>query len=323
MILMSESVLKLNTEDPSDQHLLEEILVGLSKEQKELPCKLFYDKKGSELFDQITALPEYYPTRTEIGIIKSNIDEIAKCIGKNSLLVELGSGSSMKIRLLLGGLKEISAYVPLDISYNHLIESTNTLSKDFPDIRIIPLCVDYTKPFEFPKFDFEWEKLVVFYPGSTIGNFHPSYARKFLANVAKRTGKGSGLLIGVDLKKDKAVIENAYNDTKGITAEFNLNILYRLNSDIGFNFDTDKWEHSAIYNENQGRIEMHLVSLTNQRVSHNGSKISFDKDESIITEYSYKYSLDEFEELIKDYYNVQKVWVDSNKRFSLQYLSVI
>ncbi len=320
---MSESVLKLNTDDPSDQRLLEEILVGLSKEQKELPCKLFYDKKGSELFDQITTLPEYYPTRTEIGIIKSNIDEIASCIGKNSLLVELGSGSSMKIRLLLGGIKEISAYVPLDISYSHLIESTNALSKDFPDIRIIPLCVDYTKPFEFPKFDFKWEKLVVFYPGSTIGNFHPSYAKKFLANVAKRTGKGSGLLIGVDLKKDKAVIENAYNDTKGITAEFNLNILCRLNSDIGFNFDTDKWEHSAVYNENQGRIEMHLVSLTNQRVSHNGTRISFDKDESIITEYSYKYSLDEFEDLIKDYYRVQKVWVDSNKRFSLQYLSVI
>ncbi|NIX14444.1 MAG: L-histidine N(alpha)-methyltransferase [Candidatus Dadabacteria bacterium] len=320
---MSESVLKLNTDDPSDQRLLEEILVGLSKEQKELPCKLFYDKKGSELFDQITTLPEYYPTRTEIGIIKSNIDEIASCIGKNSLLVELGSGSSMKIRLLLGGIKEISAYVPLDISYSHLIESTNALSKDFPDIRIIPLCVDYTKPFEFPKFDFKWEKLVVFYPGSTIGNFHPSYAKKFLANVAKRTGKGSGLLIGVDLKKDKAVIENAYNDTKGITAEFNLNILCRLNSDIGFNFDTDKWEHSAVYNENQGRIEMHLVSLTNQRVSHNGTRISFDKDESIITEYSYKYSLDEFEDLIKDYYNVQKVWVDSNNRFSLQYLSVI
>ncbi|NIP39823.1 MAG: L-histidine N(alpha)-methyltransferase [Candidatus Dadabacteria bacterium] len=320
---MNESVLKLNTHDPRDDHLLEEILSGLNQEQKELPCKLFYDKKGSELFDKITALPEYYPTRTEIEIIESNIEEISACIGKNSLLVELGSGSSIKIRLLLGGLKEISAYVPLDISYSHLIESTNALSKDFKQIKIIPLCVDYTKPFTFPDFDFEWGKIVVFYPGSTIGNFHPAYARKFLGNVAKRTGKGSGLLIGADLKKDKSVIENAYNDSRGVTAEFNLNILYRLNSEIGFNFDTDKWEHSAVYNEKEGRIEMHLVSLTAQNVSHNGTRIFFEKDESIITEYSYKYSLDEFEDLIKDYYRVQKVWVDSNRRFSLQYLSVI
>ncbi|NIT13907.1 MAG: L-histidine N(alpha)-methyltransferase [Candidatus Dadabacteria bacterium] len=303
--------------------MLEEVINGLHKDQKELPCKLFYDKKGSELFDKITELAEYYPTRTEIEIIKSNIEDISSCIGENALLVELGSGSSTKIRLLLSGLKKMSAYVPLDISYNHLIESTEALSKDFPHIRIIPLCVDYTKPFEFPDFDFDWEKIVVFYPGSTIGNFHPPYAKKFLANVARRTGRGSGLLIGVDLKKQKEVIENAYNDAKGITADFNLNMLSRLNSEIGFNFDIDKWQHRAVYNEPEGRIEMHLVSLAQQCVSHNGTRIYFEENEFIITEYSYKYTLAEFESIVNDYYRIDGVWVDNNGKFSLHYLSVI
>lgn len=320
---MSETVLKLNTHDPNDEQLLEEVLIGLSKEQKELPCKLFYDKKGSELFDEISKLPEYYLTRTETQIIKSNIENISDHIGHNCLLVELGSGSSIKIRLLLNGLKALSAYVPIDISCNHLTESSDTLSEDFPNIRIIPLCADYTKPFEFPDFDFLWGKIVVFYPGSTIGNFHPHYAQKFLASIARRCGKGSGLLIGVDLKKEKNIIENAYNDSRGVTAEFNLNILYRLNSDLGFNFEIDKWEHSAIYNEHDGRIEMHLISLADQNVSLNGKNILFKKDESIITEYSYKYTLSEFENIISDYFKVEKVWVDNNNRFSLQYLSAI
>jgi dimethylhistidine N-methyltransferase len=320
---MNEKALKLNTHDPGDEQLLEEVLEGLNKKQKELPCKLFYDKKGSVLFDEISKLPEYYPTRTEIDIIKSNIEDISNNIGKNCLLVELGSGSSMKIRLLLKGLKELSAYVPLDISYNHLIESSNALSRDFPNLRIIPLCVDYTKPFKFPDFDFSWQKIVVFYPGSTIGNFHPNHAKKFLATIAKRCGKGSGLLIGVDLKKEKNIIENAYNDSKGVTAQFNLNILYRLNSDVDSNFEIDKWQHNAVYNEHEGRIEMHLISLATQDVSLNGTRILFEKNESIITEYSYKYTLSEFKNLVRDYYKVQKVWVDNNNRFSLQYLSII
>ena len=320
---MNEKVLKLNTHDPNDEQLLEEVLNSLKKKQKELPCKLFYDKKGSELFDEISKLPEYYPTRTEIGIIKTNIEDISDHIGKNCLLVELGSGSSMKIRLLLNGLNELSAYVPLDISYNHLIETSSTLSRDFPDLRIIPLCVDYTKPFEFPDFDFSWEKIVIFYPGSTIGNFHPHYAKKFLAMIARRSGKGSGLLIGVDLKKEKELLENAYNDSKGVTAKFNLNMLYRLNSEVGSNFEINNWQHNAIYNEYEGRIEMHLISLTKQDVSFNGTRIHFEKDESIVTEYSYKYTLSEFENLISDHFKVERAWVDDNNRFSLQYLSAL
>lgn len=316
---MNETALKINNDYDVEEHLLQEIKYGLSKKHKELPCKLFYDKRGSELFDKITTLAEYYPTCTETDIIRANIEEIYRYIGDNCLLVELGSGSSMKIRLLLEGLKQLAAYIPLDISYKHLIESATALRKDFPDINIIPLCVDYTKPFKFPAFNFEWNKTVVFYPGSTIGNFHPEYAKKFLASVARRSGSGSGLLIGVDLKKDKDILENAYNDSLGITAEFNLNILHRLNTELGADFDIDSWEHEAIYNQKKGRIEMHLKSLAKQIVTIDDEEIYFKKNETIITEYSYKYTTAEFESLTKDYYNVGKVWTDSNNWFSLQY----
>ncbi len=319
---MNDTALKINSDYDVEEHLLQEIKDDLSKNHKELPCKLFYDKRGSELFDEITTLAEYYPTRTETDIIRTNIEEISRYIGDNCLLVELGSGSSMKIRLLLEGLMQLAAYIPLDISYKHLIESATALRKDYPDIKIIPLCVDYTKPFKFPAFNFEWKKTVVFYPGSTIGNFHPEYAKKFLASVARRSGSGSGLLIGVDLKKDKDVLENAYNDSRGVTAEFNLNILHRLNSELGADFDIDSWEHEAIYNEKKGRIEMHLKSLAKQIVTIDDEKIYFKKNETIITEYSYKYTTAEFESLTKDYYNVEKVWTDSNNWFSLQYLTV-
>ncbi len=303
--------------------ILNEVILGLKKKPKQLPCKLFYDKKGSELFERICRLPEYYLTRAELEIMSKNIEDISSFVGNNCLLVELGSGSSIKTRLLIDNLSQLAAYVPLDISHEHLIESVESLSNDFPALKIIPICADYTKPFNFPNLDFKWSKTVVFFPGSTIGNFTPRYAKKFLAMIAKRTGRGSGLLIGVDLKKGISVLENAYNDSEGITAKFNLNILSRLNSEISADFNLDCWNHQALYNDREGRIEMRLISLRDQSTRLNGTSINFRKNESIVTEYSYKYSLSEFEELAEDCYRVEKVWVDKDRKFSLQYLSVI
>ena len=202
------------------------------------------------------------------------------------------------------------------------MESVNNLSIDYPDLKIIPICTDYTKHFNFPCLDFEWTKTVVYYPGSTIGNFTPKDAKKFLSMIANRTGKGSGLLIGVDLKKNISILERAYNDSKGITAEFNLNILSRINHEISANFELENWKHKAIYNDEEGRIEMYLISQKDQTTRLNGTRIHFRKNESITTEYSYKYSLNEFQNLVNDFYTVEKVWVDKDKNFSLQYLTV-
>jgi len=303
--------------------IMEEAITGLNKKPKQLPCKFFYDKKGSELFEKICTLPEYYLTRTELEIMSANIYDISSFIGNNTLLVELGSGSSLKTRLLLDNLPQIAAYVPLDISYSHLMESVAMLSGDYPDLKIFPICADYTKPIKFPDLNITWSRIVVFYPGSTIGNFIPEYAKKFLASIANRIGKGSGLLIGVDLKKNISTLEKAYNDSSGITAQFNLNILSRLNSEISANFNLDNWYHKAVYNKNEGRIEMHLVSASNQSARLNGTAITFSKGESIITEYSYKYHLSEFRDLAREHFRVEKVWTDEGKRFSLQYLTVI
>jgi dimethylhistidine N-methyltransferase len=320
---MNRAAHNLNSVQSKGSEILEEVISGLNKRPKQLPCKLFYDKKGSDLFEKICNLPEYYLTRTELNIMSDNIDEISSRIGNSCLLVELGSGRSLKTRLLLDNLSDLAAYVPLDISYQHLMESVKLLSNDFPYLKILPICADYTKPFKFPSLNFDWSKIVVFYPGSTIGNFTPKYAKKFLAMIAKRTGKGSGLLIGMDLKKNISVLENAYNDSKGITAKFNLNILSRLNSEISANFQINNWNHKAVYNQKEGRIEMHLVSMTDQSTRLNGTTIKFRSNESIVTEYSYKYSLTEFKMLAQDYYNVEDVWVDKDENFSLQYLTVI
>lgn len=239
------------------------------------------------------------------------------------MLVELGSGSSLKTRLLLNNLHQLAAYVPLDISYSHLMESVSLLSGDYPDLNIFPVCADYTKPFKFPVLNVAWSRIVVYFPGSTIGNFTPEYAKKFLATIAKRIGKGNGLLIGVDLKKNISTLENAYNDSRGITAQFNLNILSRLNSEISANFNLDNWYHNAVYNKNEGRIEMHLISALNQAARLNGTTVYFRENESIITEYSYKYHPSEFRNLASEHFRVEKVWTDKDNRFSLQYLTVI
>lgn len=319
---MNSNLSRLEKFETEKENLLEEILEGLSKPQKELPSKLFYDQKGSSLFDEICELEEYYLTRTETSIMTENIEEICSILGRNCLLIELGSGSSKKIRLLLSGLQSPAGYVPIDISEEHLINSVNILAKDYPDLKILPVSADYTQPFSLPKFDFIYSKKVVYYPGSTIGNFEPGYASKFLNSIGNRMGVGTGLLIGVDLKKDKKVLEDAYNDKKGITAEFNLNMLTRLNNELDTNFNLEHWKHNAFYNSEEGRIEMHLESLLDQDVRVDGETVSFRKEETILTEYSHKYSIEDFEQLVSETYNLEKVWSDNENKFGILYFTV-
>lgn len=315
----------MNTHIQENLHteILDEIIEGLSKKQKSLPSKLFYDEKGSQLFDLICELEEYYPTRTEIKIMNDNVEEIASCFGDKSVLIELGSGSGVKSRLLIDHLPRLIAYVPIDISSEHLLSSAETLKEDYPHLNVYPLIADYTQYFTLPGISEAYNFIDAFYPGSTIGNFTPAEAKDFLRRIAKTCGKGSGLLIGVDLKKDVKILNAAYNDSKSVTAEFNLNILNNINNLVEADFDLDKFKHHAFYNEEQGRIEMHLISTEKQIVKIEDHSFKIEKDESILTEYSYKYGLEDFADLIKDIYSVEKVWVDDNKLFSVQFLRAL
>jgi dimethylhistidine N-methyltransferase len=309
-------------EAKQNNEILSTVINGLTKPLKELPSKLFYDERGSLLFDEITRLDEYYPTRTEMQILENNIKEIGSLLGQGTALVELGSGSSRKIRLLLDNIPGLAAYIPIDISENHLMKSVADLSNDYPGLRIIPLVADYTREFSLPQIKVPYDHLSAFYPGSTIGNFRPEEAKSFLHRIAGLIGSNGGMIIGVDLKKDIETLEAAYNDGKGVTADFNLNILSHINKETGSDFNTDNFRHLAFYNSDAGRIEMHLVSKVDQRISLNGSLIELRKNDDILTEYSYKYTIKEFEDLIGDFFEVRNVWTDGNNLFSVQYLRV-
>ena len=298
-----------------------DIIKGLLKPLKELPAKLFYDERGSQLFDQITRQPEYYPTRIEQKIMEQYIDEITNRIGPNSLLIEYGSGSSQKTRVLLDHLPRLVGYVPIDISREHLMQSAAKLATTYPYLEIMPVWADYETDFELPQPPRPVHHKVIYYPGSTIGNFHPGEAIGFLKQMRARCGYDCDLLIGVDLKKDEALLNLAYNDCAGVTADFNLNMLTRLNRELSADFNLDQFRHHAFYNEAAGRIEMHLVSKTRQTAHITGHKIHFETDESIWTESSYKYTLAEFADLVSQAgFAVEKAWTDTNRLFSVQYL---
>lgn len=300
--------------------VLEEVLPGLKDTKKHLPSKYFYDERGSELFEEITRLEEYYLTRRELGIMRNHLKEITVQIGEQSVLVELGSGSSQKTRMLLNELPELAGYVPVEISETYLANVVQSLNKEYPNLTIKPVCADYTEPFQVPEFNPSTGNYVLFYPGSTIGNFRHEEARRFLSRVSRILNYGGGMLIGVDLKKEKKILEAAYNDRKEITAAFNKNILIRLNREIHTDFNINHFRHRAFYNEDKGRIEMHLISEKDQSVSIGNEQIHFKKGESIHTENSYKYSLSEFEELVQPWFSVQNVWTDEQNYFSVQYL---
>lgn len=300
-----------------------EVLFGLRQTPKSLPCKFFYDERGSRLFDQICDLPEYYPTRTEMGIMQAHVAEMTARFGPDCRLVEYGSGSSLKTRILLDHAPHLAAYVPVDISREHLRRSAQALRAAYPALEILDVCADYTQEFSLPSCRRLVQSTVVYFPGSTIGNFPPSEATDFLARIAALCGKNGGLLIGVDLKKDRQTLEAAYNDAQGVTAAFNLNLLARINRELDGNFALDQWEHRAFYNAVEGRIEMHLVSSRDQPVRIGNAAICFDRGETIHTESSYKYSLDGFAALAKSAgWQVENVWTDPKRLFSVQYLII-
>lgn len=303
---------------PKPADFFAEVIDGLNKTQKSIPPKFFYDKAGSRLFDAICDLPEYYPTRTEINILKQNSDEIADHVGAGCLLVEPGSGSSHKVRLLLDGLRP-HAYIPMEISREHLRQSAEDLGGDYPWLDVHATCADFTSTIRLP-YSPEGIRKVVFFPGSTIGNFEPEEATRFLQELAGLVGPNGGLLIGVDLKKSKDMLHAAYDDEQGVTAAFNVNLLKRINRELGADFKTENFCHQSFYNELLGRVELHLVSQCDHTVSISGECFSFTAGESIHTENSYKYTIEEFQDLAnKAGFRPQAVWMDDDSLFSVHY----
>jgi dimethylhistidine N-methyltransferase len=308
---------------PATESFREAVLAGLRKAQKQIPSKFLYDARGSKLFDKICELDEYYPTRTEISIMKQNIEAMTDAIGARARLVEYGSGSSLKTRILLDHLEDIAAYVPVDISKEHLVESVNKLAADYPSLPVQPVCADYTTDLDLPEPPLPAERTVGYYPGSTIGNFRREEAQSFLRQIADTVGPDGGLLIGVDLKKDIEVLKEAYDDAEGVTAAFNKNLLRRMNRELDATFDLDAFEHRPVWNDDRGCMESHLRSKTAQTVTVAGERFAFEKGETIHTEDSHKYTLDGFADLAAAAgFRVDTVWMDDRSYFSVQYCVV-
>ncbi len=300
---------------------LDQLIDGLRQPEMMISPKYFYDERGSQLFEEITRLPEYYPTETELGIMRDNVAEIARLVGKQASLIEFGSGSSLKTRVLLEHLDELAAYVPVDISEDHLLESAQQIRDEFPQLDVLPVVADFTRPFQLPSPKIMPVRNVVYFPGSTIGNFTHEAALDLLRVMHGEAGEDGALLIGVDLQKDPAIIERAYNDSAGVTAEFNRNMLRHLNREFDADFDLDAFSHSAEYNEEEGRIEIRLVSEQDQEFTLGDESFSIGKDEAILTEYSHKYTLEGFAAMAEATgFRVAQVWMDAGRLFSVQYL---
>jgi dimethylhistidine N-methyltransferase len=306
----------------NETDMYSEVLNGLKTTPKKISPKYFYDKKGSELFESITMLREYYPTRTELFILNKYKEEMAEVAGTDSALIEFGSGSSEKVRTLLEAMPDLKEYVPIDISKDFLYQSAKALSMEYPNLNIHAVSADYTAKFEMPKL--QSERKVVFFPGSTIGNFEPAEMQEFLIQTAELLKPGGGLLIGVDLKKDHAVLNAAYNDKKGVTRDFNLNVLNRLNRELLANFKLEDFRHHAFYHAEKGRVEMHLVTVKNQVITIGDEEIPFNEGETIHTENSYKFTIEEFHKIAGTCgFTARKVWCDERKWFSIHYLEVV
>ncbi len=309
---------------PGVEYFRSEVISGLQKPQKELPSKYFYDVKGAQLFERICTLDEYYIPRSEADIMDTCKDEVVEVIGPYVYLLEYGSGDCTKVCFLLDNLDEPVAYAPIDISEEQLSCVSRQLHSHYTGVEVLPVCADYTNTFELPAPQRTYSRRVVFFPGSTISNFNPLPARSFLKNIARICRPNGGLLIGVDLKKDPIILHRAYNDSKGVTAAFNLNLLERINRELRGDFKIDAFEHYAFYNPKESRIEMHLVSRCEQVVRVGETDISFAKGESIWTESSYKYNIDEFARMVDAVgFRVERVWIDERNWFSIQYLSAI
>ena len=300
----------------------EAVLSGLARDPRSSPCRFFYDAVGSELFEEITKLEEYYPTRAETALLEAHRAEIARLVGAGRVLIEFGSGSSRKTSLLIGALGKVPAYIPIDIAAESLKEAAGWLSEQHDGLPILPLIADFTKTRDLPKAAQRRRKLG-FFSGSTIGNLGHAEAKAFMANAARLLGKGSAFLLGVDLKKPVSILIPAYNDRRGITAAFNLNLLARINRELDGDFDLTRFAHDAVYNEAEGRIEMYLVSLSDQTVRVQGRPFVFTEGKRIHTENSHKYTVAEFQALARaSGWRPVKAWTDSDRLFSLHLLEL-
>ena len=303
---------------PSADRFREDVLAGLALPQKSIPPKYFYDARGSRLLEEICELPEYYLTRTETAILRGNVADIAQFVGPDAELIEYGSGVQAKTRILVHAL-QTRLYVPIDIATETLQASSNDLAGRFPWLNVVGICADYTRPLALPEFvGVPIRRKVAFFPGSTVGNFTPEEALAFLKNVRRSVGTGGALLIGVDLKKDKPRLDAAYADPKGVTARFNLNLLERINRELGGDFQTSRFRHKAFYDPLRGRVEMHIESVYSQTVRVAGQRFDFHAGETIHTEISCKYSIAEFQELGKRAgFSPEKTWTDPEQLFCI------
>ncbi|MFV8836263.1 L-histidine N(alpha)-methyltransferase [Aquisalimonas sp. APHAB1-3] len=307
--------------DDAAGEFMADVLAGLAQPQPLIPPKYFYDDTGSRLFDRICELPEYYPTRTEMQILEQSAGDIGKRLGERIVLVEPGSGSSAKVSLLLKSLHHPVAYVPVEISGEHMLSSLTPLRQQFPNVEIIPVCADFTAGFTIPAVGAPVARRAIFFPGSTIGNFPPEDAAALLAQFRKLVGAGGAIVLGVDLHKDAGVLEAAYNDAAGVTAAFNRNLLTRMQQELGAVLDADGFGHRAVWNAPESRIEMHLVSRHRQSIEVGGSTFWFEADDFIITEFSYKYSQSGIDALAAEAgLRVGATWLDTHGWFSIQYL---
>jgi L-histidine Nalpha-methyltransferase len=308
---------------PADWALVEEIVQGLKDSPKHLSPAFFYDERGSQLFDQICTLPEYYLTRTESRILQAHAPEMTDRLGSGVLLVELGSGASMKTRRLLDRMRQPAAYVPVDISRRHLFAAARAIAGSYPDLQVLPVCADFTQPFDLPAPRAPIARVVVFFPGSTIGNFDPQEAEALLRVMRSIAGDEGGLLIGYDLVKNVEVLERAYNDAAGVTAEFNLNALVRLNREMGADFDLGRFRHEAVWMPAPAsRMEMRLVSECAQQVTIGADTVAFRKGERLVTEHCHKYTLESFTAMARRAgWESQAVWTDERCYFNVHYFT--
>lgn len=318
---MSEQKIHFHDMHPTANDLLEDVITGLQKSPRSIPPKYFYDEKGSQLFDQITELEDYYPARTEIKILQECKQDIVGLLNKGCMLIEPGGGSCSKVRIFVNELRP-KMYVPMDISKQHMLDSAEQMSKEIPWLDIHAVCNDFTFKLVLPE-GLPDTARVVFFPGSSIGNFHPQAAVQYLSDIASLVEQSGQLLIGVDLKKNKNILERAYDDSKGVTAKFNMNMLTRLNNELSADFDLQAWNHYSFYNSEQGRIEMHLKSMCEQVVCIDNHEFYFAENETIHTENSYKYTIEEFQSLgVEAGLCAEKVWVDDDNLFSVHLFSV-
>jgi dimethylhistidine N-methyltransferase len=316
-----DRAVRVRTAAEEDEAFAAAVIEGLSAPQKNLPCRYFYDARGSELFEKITKLPEYYPTRTETAILEAHAEEIAGGAGEGHVLVELGSGSSRKTEILLGAMPDLRAYLPIDVSESALEAARERLAARFPRLDIRPIAGDFSQALRLPA-DLRFSRKIGFFPGSTIGNLEGPEARALLESVRAILSPGGRLIVGVDLVKDEETLRLAYDDPAGVTAAFNLNLLARVNRAFGPIFDLDGFRHEARFNRQESRIEMHLVATRDQSVSVLGQRFSFLRGETIHTENSHKYTIEGFRTLAHAAgWSPERVWTDADDLFSVHELS--